>query len=197
MSRKWRNVLMIGACVVSLLGAGGVLAWHFWPEPPPPTAEDVYAAMTEVDPGELSEEELDRWVVKVADAVERLPAHEVEKFVGKAIADPKLRERFESLDEEHRKKLANLISDEQRARLMTEMVPRFVEQLKQMPPPARKLLIHGMRAAHSRRRGGKRRTMSKERFAQFHAATTPRQRARIVRAFREMGKMMEEAGIRD
>ena len=197
MSRTWRNGLIIGACIASLAGAGGFLAWHFWPEPPPPTAEEVYAAMTEVDIGELSEEELDGWIARVADAIERLPAHEVEKFVGKAIANPKLRERFESLDEKHRRKLANLISDEQRARLMTEMVPRFVQELKQMPPPARKLLIQGMRAAHSRRRGGKRRTMSKERFAQFHGATTPRQRAKIVRAFREMRKMMEEAGVND
>jgi hypothetical protein len=95
----------------------------------------------------------------------------------------------------------NLISEEQRARLGAEMAQGMVAMLRAMPRSLRNRMIREMheRGKRQRARGGGRRDreFSTERFMEFHAATTPRQRAQFVRAMREMRRMMEEAGIRD
>ncbi|MFP4055816.1 MAG: hypothetical protein ACLF0G_02985 [Candidatus Brocadiia bacterium] len=194
MSRR-RTVFLASALVVA---AGlAVAAWLLWAAhrpPPPSTAEEVTAAVTEADPSELSDEELEQWVRRVADLVERLPPHECERLVQRATADPALRERFRKLDPERREKLFDLISAEQRARMMSQAAQQWVQRLKKLPAPARKALLRTMGAA-ARKRRGKRRTLSKDQIARHLAATTPTERARFVRTMREAREMMKEAGV--
>jgi len=200
-----RRKLTLGiVSVVYVLGAAGALTWHFWPEPPPTTADQVYGAvMSDDNPLEMSPEELDRWVNDVADTVEHLPAHEMQKLLQVAMQDEDMRKRFESLKPETRRRLMNLISEEQRARLGAEMMEGMVLFLRAMPKPLRVRAIREMhaRGRRHRERGGREGRghpeMTKQRFAEWHAATTPRRRAQFVRAMRDMRKMLDEAGIRD
>jgi len=191
MRRKW---ILVIASAVCLLVAAGVLAWALRPEPPPPTADDVLAAVAESDPTQLSDEEVETWMARVASTLERLPPHEMQALVQKALGDEALRKRFEALTPEQRQKMAGLISEQQRARMMATMATGMVATFKVMPAPLRKMAFEKMRAGREEHRG-KHPKMTKERFAQFHAATTPTQRAEFVRAMREMRKMMQEAGI--
>lgn len=197
-----RKLALVAGSIVLLAAACGLLAWHFWPEPPPTTANQVYGTvMTQANPLEMSPEELDRWVNQVADVVERLPAHEFQKLLSSAMSDEEMRKRFESLKPETRRKLMNLISEEQRARMMAEMAQGMVAIFKAMPKPLRDAALRKMHEQGQRQRaqrGGGRDghpEMTKQRFAEFQAATTPRQRATFVRAMREMRAMMESAGI--
>jgi len=194
---------LVAVCVVVLLGAcASIVAWLVWPEPEPPTADDVLTVLTERDPAQLSEPELDAWIQQVASTVDRLPPHELQELVQKAIADEKLRARFESLSPEQRQKMGDLISEEQRAQLMSRMATTMVQALKVMPKPLRDAALKQMRTrgrggpggGRGERRGGHP-AMDKERLARWHSATTPRQRAEFVRAMREMRVMLEDAGI--
>lgn len=192
-----RKVLLAIASALCLAAAGGVVTWWFWPPPPPTTAAQVIEAVMKGDPAELSEKELEVWIADVAAKAERLPPHELQKLVEKALADEGLRERFESLSPEQRAKMAALVSEEQRARMMAKMATGFVAMLKAMPPPLRKVTIEqtlAKRDTHERVKG---REMTKDRVAQWLAATTPTQRAEMVRAMREMRTMMREAGIKE
>ena len=202
---KWKRPLIVVGCLIAVGAAAGVLTWHFWPEPPPTTATQVVGAvMVEKNPLEMTPKQLDEWVNAVADVVERLPAHETQKLLQVAMQDEAIRERFESLKPETRRRLFNLISEEQRARMMASMAQGMVAMFKAMPKSVRNAALRQM---HARRKQGEARRaregkgghppMTKERFAEFHAATTPIQRAQFVRAMREMSKMMDEAGIRD
>jgi Mg/Co/Ni transporter MgtE len=148
------------------------------------------------DPAELSGKQLDTWLRQVATMAERLPPHEMQKLVEKALTDESLRERFESLSPEDRQKLANLVSEEQRARMMAKMATGFVAMLKSMPPPLRKAMLQQMREKQEAHKGD-RPQMSKQQVAQWLAATTPTQRAEMVRAMREMRKMLHEAGLKE
>ncbi|MFW6162616.1 MAG: magnesium transporter MgtE N-terminal domain-containing protein [Planctomycetota bacterium] len=196
-----RKLIAVILSAVALLAAAGVLTWHFWPEPPPTTAQQVeQAVMTPTNPLEMSPQELDRWVNQVADTVERLPPHEMNKLLELALQNEELQERFRQLEPETRRRLMNLVSEEQRARLGAEMAQGMVAMLKAMPKSARNALLRSMhkRRQSERARGsGGDREFSTERFMEFHAATTPRQRAQFVRAMREMRRMMEDAGIHD
>ncbi len=196
-----RKVVLALACVGLLGAAGVILALTLRPEPPPSSAEEVLAALDEANPEAMDDEELDRWVRKVASAIERLPPHEFQRLVTKAVADESLRERFRSLEPEQRRKLMELVSEEQRSRMMVSMATAMVETLKAMPEDLRIATLQQMwerreqMRAEGRRRGGPRPEMTKERFARRIAATTPTQRARLVRAMREMRRMMQQAGI--
>ncbi len=195
-----RKPLIIAACLACLVGAGGVLAWHFWPGPPPTTADQVLDAVMQSDPADMSEEELAVWMKDVAEKAERLPPHELQKLVERALSDEKLKARFESLAPEERQKLAELVSEEQRARMMATMAVGMVAMLKALPAPARKVMIQQMRERGEAYKGkgkGERHEMTKERVARWLSGTTPTQRAEMVRAMRDMRKMMEEAGFKD
>ncbi len=196
MSRP-RLLLIIGS-VLCLGGAATLFAWHFWPEPPPSTVDEVYGAVMSTDPTQLPEKDLERWIENVAATVERLPPHEFEKLITKALQDEQLRGRFESLKPEQRRKMMGLLSQAQQSRMMAKMGSSMVKYLKAMPAPLRKVALKTM-LAHRKSRGKGRRhhKMTRVRFAQRHAATTPRQRAEFVRAMREMRQMLEEAGIGD
>lgn len=195
-----RKALLVGASVVCLLGAGGLTAWHFWPQPPPTTAEEVVAAVMTSDPAAMPEKDLDAWIQAVASKAERLPPHEMQKLVEKALADPKVRERFESLSPEQRQKLVNLVSEEQRARMGAKFASGMVAALRVMPAPVRKMALEQMiqrRDAGMARAKAKGMEMSKDRVAQWLGATTPTQRAEMVRAMREMQQMMKDAGVKE
>ncbi len=194
---KW---LLIAGCAACLLGAGSVAAWHFWPKPPPTTADQVVEAVMNSDPAEMSQEELATWIRDVASKAERLPPHEMQKLVEKAMANEGLRERFESLPPEERRKLVELVSEEQRARMMAKFTTGMVAVLKALPAPARKVMLQQMIQRHEADRGkgkGDRPEMSKESVARWLAATTPTQRSEMVRAMREMRVMMKEAGLKE
>ncbi|HUT33029.1 MAG TPA: hypothetical protein VNE39_06095 [Planctomycetota bacterium] len=194
------KVLLVVASVACLGVAGWLLAGYLKPAAKPSTAEQVVDAVTESDPAAMSEKESEVWLKQVATLTERLPPHETQKLVERALSDEKLKQRFQSLRPEDRQKLMGLVSEEQRARMMATMATGMVAMLKAMPPTARKAMLQQMR---DRRAGFKGKgkeghgQMSKERVAQWLAATTPTQRAEMVRAMREMRKMMQEAGMRD
>lgn len=194
-----RRVALVFACVCLLGGAGAILAFALRPGPPPSTADEVFAALDEVKPAELSDEDLDRWARKVASAIDRLPPHEFQRLVQKAVADESLRERFRSLDPEQRRKLMDLVSEEQRSRMMVSMAAAMVASLKAMPEELRTETLQRMWERREQMRGEGKRSgrprMTKERFVRRVAATTPTQRARLVRAMREMRRMMHQAGI--
>jgi len=191
-----RKSLIIAGCVVCLLGAGGLLAWHFWPQPPPPTATELIETVMKGDTAEMSDEELGEWMREVAAKAERLPPHEMQKLVEQAIGNEELRERFESLGPEERRRLANMVSEEQRARMMAKMAVGMVEMLKAMPPSARRAMFERMRERRGPFKGKAKGEATKERVARWLSSTTPTQRAEFVRAMREMRRMMKEAGIR-
>jgi Mg/Co/Ni transporter MgtE len=193
-----RTVLLLVAAAACLGAAGWLLAPYLKPKPKPSTAEQVVNAITAPDPEEMGEKEAEGWLRQVAALTERLPPHEMQKFVERALTDPKLRERFESLRPEDRQKLVGLVSEEQRARMMAKMATGFVAMLKSMPAPLRKAALQQMRERGEAARGKDGRgQMSKQRVAQWLSATTPTQRAEMVRAMREMRKMMQEAGIKE
>ncbi len=127
-------------------------------------------------------------------------SYEMQKLVERALTDARLKERFESLRPEDRQKLMGLVSEEQRARMMAAFAKGAVAMLKAMPRVARKAILQQMRQRGEAAKGqfkGKGQEMSKQRVAQWLAATTPTQRAEMVRAMREMRAMMHEAGIRE
>ena len=201
MSRK-KLAVVVGS-VVGLFAAVGGLTWQFWPEPPPTTVDMVYGAvMVETDPLKMSPEELDVWVNNVASVVERLPPHEMQKLLTVALQDERIRQRFESLKPETRRRLSDLISQEQRARLGAEMAQGMVTFLRAMPRPVRNAAIRQMHERGKRERGkrGGRRghpEISKEKLVEWQAASSPRQRSKFIRAMREMRQMFEDAGIED
>ena len=195
-----RKVLLLVASVAALGVAGWLLAGYLKPKPKPSTAEQVVDAVTKSDPAEMTEKGTEVWLKQVATLTERLPPHEMQKLVERALTDEKLKERFEALRPEDRQKLMGLVSEEQRARMMATMATGMVAMLKAMPPVARKAMLQQMRGRREAFKGkGKEGhgQMSKERVAQWLAATTPTQRAQFVRAMREMRTMMQEAGIRE
>lgn len=192
---RWK-ILLIAVSFVCLGATGWLVAGYLRPKPAPTTAEQVVAAVMATDPAGATDQELDAWIKQVASLAERLPPHELQKLVEKALADEALRERFEALSPEERQKLANLISEEQRARMMAKMATGFVAMLRSMPPPLRKAALQQMqerRDAHKAQQG----KLSKERTAQWLAATTPTQRAEMVRAMRELRAMMKEANLKE
>ena len=195
-----RKVLAVVICACLLGVAALVAVVTLKREPPPSTADEVFAAFGDARPEEMSDEELDRWARKVASAIDRLPPHEFQRLVQRAVADESLRERFRSLGPEQRRKLMDLVSEEQRSRMMMSMATAMVETLKAMPEPVRTETLRRMWARRQEMRAGGKALghprMSKERFARRVAATTPTQRARFVRAVREMRRMMQQAGIR-
>jgi len=142
------------------------------------------------DPAKLSEPGREKWVAEVASALDRLPPGEVEKLVATTAADPAWHERFRSLAPEQRRKIADHISRGKQIEMMAQMV----EMLKNAPPPVREAML---RQGRERMRQGGSFTMTKEQIAQHHASTTPTQRARFVRAMRELRKMADEAGVKD
>ena len=87
--------------------------------------------------------------------------------------------------------------------LGAEVLAGMVVFLPAMPKSLRVKAIREMHAQGKRQRARQGREgrghpeMTKERFAEWHAATTPRRRAQFVRAMREMRAMLEEAGIQD
>jgi len=192
-TRRRAILLALGAVVTAALA---VVAWIVWSEPPPPppsTAEEVYAAVTEADPSKLSDPRREQWLDKVGRTIDRLPAHEFEKLVRKSMQDPTWRERFRALKPEQRRKMADLISEEKKFAMMRQMV----EMVKTMPPPVRKAMFERFREGRKRmRKQGGHPPITKQRLVERLGSTTPTQRARFVRAMREMRKMLEEAGIR-
>ncbi|MBM4039208.1 MAG: hypothetical protein FJ290_11910 [Planctomycetes bacterium] len=195
-----RRALFIVAWAVCLGTAVWLLTKYLGREPKPSTAEQLVDALAKLDPAEITEKEAEAWLKQVAELTERLPPHEMQKLVERALSDQKLKERFESLRPEDKEKLMSLVSEEQRARMMTTMATGMVAVLKALPSAARKAMFQQMRERREEYKGkGKegRGQMSKERVAQWLAATTPTQRAQFVRAMREMRVMMQEAGIRE
>lgn len=197
MRRKVLFVLAWAACL-------GVAIWltagYLGRDPEPSTAEQVVDALAKLDPAEITEKEAEAWLKQVAELTERLPPHEMQKLVERALTDARLKERFESLRPEDRQKLMGLVSEEQRARMMAAFAKGAVAMLKAMPRVARKAILQQMRQRGEAAKGqfkGKGQEMSKQRVAQWLAATTPTQRAEMVRAMREMRAMMHEAGIRE
>jgi len=194
MARK--TAVLVTMSVVSLAAAASLLAWHFWPEPPASTADQVVDTVMGSDPTQLSDDKVKDWIADVASTVDRLPPHEFEKLIVKAMGDENLRKRFEALKPEQRRKLMNLVSEEQRSRMFAKMGTSVVKYFKAMPAVLRNIAIREMHAkAHRGREGGKHRGMSKQRLMERHASTTPKNRAEFVRAMRDMRKMLEEAGV--
>lgn len=195
MRRRW--LVILGLALIPVLGA---VLWFVWPEPEPPpsTADEVIETVLGEDPTELSGEELDRWMARVVATVDRLPPHEFQPLVQKAMANAELRARFESLEPEQRRRLRNLVSEEQRAQMGAGMAKGMVAVLKAMPKALRDTTIREFHERAKARRGEHgRREMTPKRFAEWHAATTPKQRAEFVRAMRDMRQMMEDAGVAD
>ncbi|MBL7223868.1 MAG: hypothetical protein ISS72_08445 [Candidatus Brocadiae bacterium] len=194
MARK--TVVLVTVSVVSLAAAASLVAWHFWPEPPPSTAEQVYDTVMGSDPTQLSDEKVKGWIADVASTVERLPPHEFEKLIVKAMGDENLRKRFEALKPEQRRKLMDLVSEEQRSRMFAKMGTSMVKYFKAMPAALRNIALREMQARTQHRRGGGAHGgISKQRLMERHASTTPKNRAEFVRAMREMRKMLEQAGV--
>ncbi len=194
-----RKTVLIAISAACLGGTGWLLAGYLKPKPKPTTAEQVVGAVMQSDPAGMSEKELDAWIKQVAAMAERLPPHEMQKLVEKALADETLRERFESLSPEDRQKLASMVSEEQRARMMAKMATGFVAMLRSLPPPLRKAALQQMQERRDAHKGekGLKGQMSKERTVQWLAATTPTQRAEMVRAMRELRAMMKEANLKE
>jgi len=187
-----RRRLLIASAILTATAAG-IAVWRFRPPPPPPppsTTEDVYAAVARADPAKLADAEREQWVTEVAKTLERLPPHEFEKLVQRAMADPQWRERFDNLPPDQRRKLAGSISQEKQL----DMMLRVVKELKKAPPLLRKALIA---SAYKRMKSEKHREVSKERMVERMASTTPTRRAEFVRALRDLRAMAEEAGIRE
>ncbi len=192
-----RNVLLWAG--IALIPALAAAAWFAQPEPvpPPSTATETMTAIESVDFEGVSDEKLIEWGETVASTIQRLPPHELQKFVGMAMANPKLRERFEKLTPEQRKRLEGIMSEEQRVRVMTDMAQGFVKTMKAMPAFARNAALRAMserRKAHEGKSAHA--AMTPAKMAQFQAASTPTERAKFIRAMRDMRVMMKEAGIK-
>jgi len=91
---------------------------------------------------------------------------------------------------------SNLVCEEQRARVMVRMTAAGVRRLKAMAAPLRKAILRLIRARREAGGHGPPQ-VTKERMAQRYGATTPRQRAEMVRSMRELRTMIQEAGFRD
>ncbi|NQT89111.1 hypothetical protein HQ560_20245 [bacterium] len=183
---------------IALIPALALTAWFTWPESPPPpsTADEVMAAIQGIDLDTVSNEALVDWGERVASSLQRLPSHQLQKFVGMAIANPSLRARFEKLTPEQRQRLEGVMSEEQRVRMMAGMAQGFVTTMKAMPAFARNAAL---RAMHERRKTHEGKSghppMTPKKMAQWQAASTPTERAKFVRAMRDMRVMAREAGI--
>jgi len=184
-------LLAIGLAVVVALGG---VAWRLWSQPPPPppsTAEEVYADVMDADPGKLPDADREEWLRKAGSAFDRMPPHEFDKLVRKTISDPAWHERMSSLPPEQRRKMMDLVSQEKQLQMLLQVV----EALKSTPAPLRKVLLEqGRKRMQSR---GEFPNLSKQQMAERIGSTTPTQRARFVRAMRDLRKMAEEAGIKD
>jgi hypothetical protein len=195
-----RRIILISLSLACLAAAVATLAWHLRPRPAPTTAEQVVEAVMTSDPTEMSGAQLDTWIREIAVKAERLPPHEMQKLVASAMGNEKLRERFESLSIEQRLKLMNLVSEEQRAQMGVKFASGIAAALRILPAAARKVALQHMlarRDADMASAKGKEMEMSKDRVAQWLGATTPTQRAEMVRAMRDIQQMMKEAGVKE
>lgn len=190
-----RPLLLISA--LCLLVAIGIAAWTLWPEPPPPTADDVAAVMTRHDPAALSPPQREQWMGEVVDTIDSLPPQEFQKLFQKAMADPTLRERFHALGPQQQHKIGLLLSEEQFARMVVEMSAPMVDFCRRLPGPLRRSVVrhvHRLSMEHAQARGQE---MSKDDFAHWQKATTPRRRAEFIRSMRLMRQMLQEAHDRE
>ena len=191
MSRN-RLLTLVGAAAC-LLAAIGIAAWTLWPEPPPPTADDVAAAMTRHDPATLPPAQHEQWVGEVATTIDRLPPHEFPKLFQRAMQDPVLRERFHALGPDQQHKLGLLLSEEQFARMVVELSAPMVSFCRRLPGPVRRHVVrqvHRLSKEHAAARGQE---MTKENFAHWQKATTPSRRAEFIRSMRLMRQMLDDA----
>jgi hypothetical protein len=192
------RLIMLGGGAVTI-AVLGVVAWRVWrrpsspPPPPPSTAEEVYAAVTESDPAQLPEEQRDKWLVRAGSAFDRLPPHEFEKLVLKAKDDPAWHERMASLQPEQRRKMMDLVSEQQRM----EMFLGVVETLKKMDAGTRNVMLQvGWQRMRAQGQGrGPHANITKDQIINHLTGTTPTQRAKFVRGMRQLRQMAEEAGI--
>jgi hypothetical protein len=193
--RSKRLLLVVSA--LCFLAAAGLLAWTLWPGPAATTADDVVVAMKASDPATLPRHEADRWVRRVVTTIERLPPQEFQRLFQRAVGDEVLQRRFAALGPEQQQKLALLIPEEQFARLVVEMSVPMVQFCKSLPRPLRRGAVrhvHALSVRHAQaRKASGRPEMSREDFARWQKATTPRQRAEFIRSMREMRKLLQEA----
>ena len=187
---KLRIILLaIGLVAVAALGATAWVIWHEPPPLPPSTSEEAYAAVMDTDPAALAEPDRDTWVETAGKLLDRLPPHEFEKLVQKTMSNAAWHARIASLDPEQRRKLIDLISEQKRL----DMFLQIVEMVKKMPAPVRKVLMQ-QGSARMKRPGGHP-NITKDQIIDRIAGSTPTQRAKFVRAMRELRQMAEEAGI--
>ena len=137
----------------------------------------------------MPEPEREKWLAEVGKALDRLPPHEFDKLVQKTITDEAWQERFRALPPEQRRKMGDLISQEKQLQFMLQIV----DVLKKLPAPLRKQII--VQGRERMQRDGVHREITKERMVEHMGSTTPTQRAKFVRAMREMRAMLEEAGV--
>jgi len=201
--------LIVAASLLGLLAAAAALTWAFWPGPPPATVEEVTEAIMAADPAGLSKEELAAYVKEVRSGFERLPPHAFEAFFAQTAENEGLRERMGALRErvrtlspEEREKLPRAIPTDQRMTLMTKRMEEMVEELEMLPPEEREEALRSgiMGRFGGRGRGegrpdrGRRPAITKERFIERRAQTSPTQRAKFHVARRKMLRLLDEGG---
>jgi hypothetical protein len=130
-----RRALRFGAAglMIAALGVGAWKAWAWAKLPPASTAEEVYTAVTTTDPATLTDETRKEWAAHVGSALDHLPPAEFDKLLKKTADDATWREHFRAVDPEQRRKLRDMMSEDQRMAMMTQRL----EQLKQMTPEER------------------------------------------------------------
>jgi len=192
-----RKALLVAMSVACLLAAGGLVCWHLWPQPPAPTAEEVFTEVMAADPAKLPDERFSEWVTRSTASVEKLPPHEFDRLVRRCLADPTFRQRVVSLSWERRREFSiNQVSPQHRARLMAVVGSAMVQFAKSLPAPLRR---HAVRQFYA----GYRHDSRDPRFPKpttrelvgWKCGTTARQRAEFVRSLRDMRGMLEEADV--
>ena len=186
--RTRRNIPLL--CGVVVLAGCAAMVWAVWCRSrplAPTTAEEVYSAVTQLDPAQLTDAEREKWARRVGSAFDRLPPHEFEKLVQKVISDEAWHERFRALDPEQRRRMAEQISEEKQL----EMLRQVLVVLKAMPPAARKALVQQARGRMRPQAGMP--DITRERIAKRIASSTPTRRAEFIRSLRELRTMAEEA----